>query len=173
MTTPNLVFLDRLLDMLDDENENNIHQEILDEIRDIMYYNSIMSMYQEREDDIIRMVENESLQAYDISRNNSVELDYSKYTSSTNTTTTTASEMNEKCSICFELYTNTNTGSNSNAGIESNNAESNRAVIYLDCLHHFHAECINEWAKYKQECPICRQKIQTVNTNYSCCCSFN
>jgi hypothetical protein len=32
-------------------------------------------------------------------------------------------------------------------------------VSKLKCSHNFHTKCIKEWCLYKQECPICRQKI--------------
>lgn len=28
-----------------------------------------------------------------------------------------------------------------------------------DCKHTFHNECLEEWGKYKQECPLCRSAI--------------
>ena len=28
-----------------------------------------------------------------------------------------------------------------------------------DCKHTFHNECLQEWGKYKQECPLCRSAI--------------
>jgi hypothetical protein len=29
------------------------------------------------------------------------------------------------------------------------------------CLHTFHFSCIEEWGRYKQECPLCRTEIFT------------
>lgn len=34
-------------------------------------------------------------------------------------------------------------------------------IVKLDCNHVFHINCIDEWVKYKQECPNCRNKIKT------------
>jgi hypothetical protein len=33
-------------------------------------------------------------------------------------------------------------------------------VVNLNCNHIYHKVCINEWNKYKQECPICRLPIK-------------
>ena len=41
-----------------------------------------------------------------------------------------------------------------------NNMEKNEEVTKLNnCSHSFHYNCISEWGKYKQSCPICRCKI--------------
>jgi hypothetical protein len=45
---------------------------------------------------------------------------------------------NVSCSVCFENY------------------EKEDEVCYLKCQHLFHYNCINEWYKYKETCPICR-----------------
>ena len=31
----------------------------------------------------------------------------------------------------------------------------------LECNHVFHHKCLDEWVKYKPECPTCRNEIQT------------
>jgi len=38
-------------------------------------------------------------------------------------------------------------------------------VSELPCKHTFHAECIQNWGKYKQTCPICRSKIKHSRSN--------
>lgn len=35
-----------------------------------------------------------------------------------------------------------------------------RVVIIPNCNHVFHKSCIEEWVKYKQDCPMCRQPIE-------------
>jgi hypothetical protein len=32
-------------------------------------------------------------------------------------------------------------------------------VALLKCKHYFHEDCINNWCKYKQECPLCKKQI--------------
>jgi hypothetical protein len=48
----------------------------------------------------------------------------------------------KNCSICFEKF------------------YYNQNVINLDCKHLFHQKCLTEWYKYKQECPVCRKKLE-------------
>ena len=54
-------------------------------------------------------------------------------------------EGNIKCSICFETI------------------EKDNIVQSLPCSHCFHHECINNWVQMKEECPICRHKIEIIN----------
>jgi hypothetical protein len=35
-------------------------------------------------------------------------------------------------------------------------------VSTLECAHIYHTQCISEWVKYKQECPLCRTAIQVL-----------
>jgi hypothetical protein len=46
------------------------------------------------------------------------------------------------CSICISNYLN------------------NDEVIYLNCSHLFHKECIKEWCTRKNNCPLCRTNIE-------------
>ena len=34
-------------------------------------------------------------------------------------------------------------------------------ITQLACNHNCHTECLNEWVKYKSECPICRSELKT------------
>ena len=38
-------------------------------------------------------------------------------------------------------------------------------ITILECKHILHTNCIAEWVKYKSECPVCRGKIQTIDTS--------
>jgi hypothetical protein len=40
-------------------------------------------------------------------------------------------------------------------------------ITQLDCEHNCHTECLNEWVKYKSECPICRCEIKTCDVKKS------
>lgn len=44
-----------------------------------------------------------------------------------------------KCSICLQ--------------------DNNKEKTILDCEHHFHVSCIEEWKRRSDTCPICRKKI--------------
>lgn len=59
----------------------------------------------------------------------------------------------ETCVICAENY------------------KKDEVIIELDCngqhnnenLHHFHFNCLENWTKYKSDCPICRKKISVID----------
>ena len=55
-----------------------------------------------------------------------------------------ASELGEPCCICMSPF------------------KINDIVSELQCAHVFHNECIQEWGKHKQVCPLCRIPIPTV-----------
>lgn len=40
--------------------------------------------------------------------------------------------------------------------------KNNDNVITLECAHIYHTQCISEWVKYKDECPLCRSPIQVL-----------
>jgi hypothetical protein len=52
---------------------------------------------------------------------------------------------NESCTICVSKF---DVGEN---------------ITELECKHTLHTDCIAEWVKYKSECPVCRQDIQTID----------
>lgn len=54
----------------------------------------------------------------------------------------------DKCSICLNNY-----------------EETEMVCILNNCKHMFHLECIMEWGKYKQECPMCRENISYIDLN--------
>ena len=58
----------------------------------------------------------------------------------------TTNLVQEKCAICTSEF------------------EIDENVTFLTCSHVLHTECIDEWVMYKSECPICRGKIDTINT---------
>lgn len=52
--------------------------------------------------------------------------------------------VNTACSICQEDFDPT------------------QDTAVLTCGHMFHPKCVEEWGKYKPECPVCRKKIPVV-----------
>jgi hypothetical protein len=49
---------------------------------------------------------------------------------------------NKECSICITEYDNDD------------------FISITNCNHIFHTDCIKEWAKYKTDCPVCREKME-------------
>lgn len=47
----------------------------------------------------------------------------------------------EQCSVCMSHF------------------QENETKSELSCSHKFHYDCIIEWGKHKQECPLCRESI--------------
>ena len=43
------------------------------------------------------------------------------------------------------------------------NFEVGENITETKCKHFFHTNCIAEWVQYKQECPVCRNSIYTVD----------
>jgi len=50
-------------------------------------------------------------------------------------------EKDDDCTICSEKF------------------DKDSFVSLLSCNHHFHTNCIKEWGKYNNVCPICRTEI--------------
>ena len=57
------------------------------------------------------------------------------------------SESEKECIICMEEFKNDDDG------------------IYLPCQHLFHKNCLFEWFKIKDCCPICKNKVTRENTD--------
>jgi len=53
----------------------------------------------------------------------------------------------DNCSICQESF-----------------VDETSMITILSCKHYFHTDCVNEWGKYKSECPICKSVIPIKNT---------
>lgn len=51
-------------------------------------------------------------------------------------------EVNNECSICSTKF-----------------SLGNKLTTLESCKHTFHYSCLEEWGKYKQECPLCRNPI--------------
>ncbi len=75
-----------------------------------------------------------SLYDQELKRNDSIELDVCKQPC-------TKEDEKDDCRICM------------------NNFEENEDKTLLPCTHKFHYDCLIEWGKHKQECPICRASI--------------
>jgi len=47
-----------------------------------------------------------------------------------------------------------------------NNFEINDVVTILECKHEFHLNCILEWLKIRNTCPVCRFELESNNPDY-------
>ena len=56
-------------------------------------------------------------------------------------------EENKKCIICLENFKEGDEG------------------IFLPCFHLFHKDCVNEWLKSHNDCPVCKFKLTFENIN--------
>ena len=65
--------------------------------------------------------------------------------------------------LCIEGYILNNDMKDENCTICVTKYQIGENIIELNCKHIFHIECISEWVKYKSECPVCRQSIDTVD----------
>lgn len=55
------------------------------------------------------------------------------------------SSVHGECSICYESF-----------------VEEDVVTVLDKCKHVFHVKCLENWGKYKQECPICRSNIPKI-----------
>lgn len=80
-----------------------------------------------------------SMNDSDLVRHPSVQLDIEKHFCR-------SSEISQPCGICQD-----------NFSIEE------ELSTLEECSHTFHYNCIDEWGKYKPECPLCRTQIKTLD----------
>lgn len=132
------------------EIENDNHQNfdylseantIFDRIAEHIFSNAIYgNRLEQMEDRLLTAAINESLSHYKTQeRKPNIKLDIKSEKASDN-------HIKEKCAICKEDFE-----------LEEN-------ITSLLCNHILHTDCISEWVKYKSECPVCRQQIQTIDT---------
>ena len=94
--------------------------------------------YRRRHLDYYDIILNRSWADNELKRNNNIELNI-------NTRECKCSDLTENCHICQDKFKSTD------------------IIATLRCDHCFHSNCIMEWGKYKQECPLCRAQIPTLN----------
>ena len=74
--------------------------------------------------------------------------------------------LTDNCAICLEEFkVNQNNKNEENDMEDSSNTvrkiEENKDILTLECGHQFHNDCISKWMERKNECPLCRQKINS------------
>ena len=74
--------------------------------------------------------------------------------------------MADNWAICLEEFKDNKNSRNEENEMEEKDSsnierkiEENKDISTLECGHQFHPECISKWMKRKNECPLCRQKI--------------
>ena len=65
--------------------------------------------------------------------------------------------------LCIEGYNVTDDMKDEQCTICISNYELGEKITKIKCNHNFHTYCISEWVKYKSECPVCRQLIDTID----------
>jgi hypothetical protein len=133
--TPTLEGIDRVIEITDFETLEFLFSMLSDGDGDEHHLDII-------ENQMIEIATNESLNESKFTKNENVVLEETHKTFLTNEEHT-----KEMCSVCLS------------------NFNTNENLIQLDCKHFSHTECLNEWVKYKTECPVCRSNIKTTEIN--------
>lgn len=118
-----------------DEIINTIYRNLRDDI-DYVYIDNVLSSY--RLDDYENVL-NQSFEetTSSISKNENLEINLDQFTY-------TKLNVDEMCTICL------------------NSLETGELVCRLNCSHTFHFDCVNEWCKYKSQCPMCRDDVEII-----------
>ena len=103
------------------------------------------SLLQDHWDDVLRETLEESIHDDQLRPNEDVKVQLESYTYGQKTDDHTTPK-EEECTICYSNY------------------QTNDKVCTLpQCNHRFHYDCVERWAKYKPECPLCRSKIPIIS----------
>lgn len=142
ISTPTLDGIDRVLEVMD----SNTVQFLFDLMTEQMYDDFEGENYSLGNRTLER-IENEMMErALDQSFNEEPSLEKKQdvcLDSSNKSLKATKENTIESCYICVVNY------------VEG------EMITQLDCQHNCHTECLNEWVKYKAECPICRSELKT------------
>ena len=74
----------------------------------------------------------------------------------------------EDCSICYQVLILDPMADNnqielheldSRRSLKERLLEKSRKVMVTPCLHYFHTGCLTSWIEKKQECPLCKTKL--------------
>lgn len=93
--------------------------------------NILENMFSYDNDEMLNHVLNESLQSYNCFEKKPLAL----------TQQNIVKNIKELCTICQ---------------CETTEEED---VVITECKHFFHKDCIDEWVKFKAECPVCKTKL--------------
>jgi hypothetical protein len=99
-----------------------------------------MFYYEDRSNHSLEQIMAQSMASQELKRNEDVKIHIKKRWCKKDDNT-------EQCPICQTLF-----------------KEGDEMGILYKCKHKFHTNCIEEWGKYKQECPVCRENIPVLET---------
>lgn len=106
-----------------------------DDVTDLLTYSGLLEQFlmtnSRRQDDVF----SRSMEEYQFNRNPRIRLDIIPHSCKN-------MEVDMNCSVCQEKF---------KLGENLSTLE--------QCNHTFHYQCLQEWGKYKQECPLCRSVI--------------
>jgi hypothetical protein len=100
-------------------------------------YNTLFNLLSVREDSLARILDT-SLTDTGLRKNPSIYLDIPVRSFK-------QSDWGHKCTVCQSDY-----------------KEGEELTTLQKCKHTFHYNCLQEWGKYKQECPHCRDSIGVI-----------
>jgi hypothetical protein len=105
-----------------------------------LFYNILNNFMDRIEEQLLEDILQESLNnSSTLEKNNDgIKFNKNKYNSINND----LKEKNKGCSICLTDF------------------EEEDDISIINCNHLFHNNCIEEWTKYKKDCPICRDNIE-------------
>jgi hypothetical protein len=147
ISTPTLDGIDRVLELMDSDTVQFLFDLMTEEIDDEFDYENYNSSRSLNSNRTLERIEAEIFErALNESFNNEPSLEKKEdiwLDSSNKSVKATKENILETCYICVVNYTE------------------EEMITELDCKHNCHTQCLNEWVKYKTECPICRSELKT------------
>ena len=126
-----IVIISKSMKMFQDRRIRNIHNEI-ENVYDNSYYSNINHI-----DSLIRRA---NLQSDEIFLTDN---EFNRLPKKNLNTIDMENSKIQSCSICFEDF-----------------SKEEKVIIFKECLHVFHIDCIRDWTKRKPICPNCKRNVR-------------